>query len=79
MSDNHSYLNTGDDSRLLLTAKVGILMLRGAGYAAIFCIAMLVLVLGTYVVGLLLPEESKEADDPTPFSYHIQASDTFVA
>jgi hypothetical protein len=72
MSDNHDYLRTGEASSFRLSADVLMLMLRGAGYAAIFCIAMLFLMLGMYWVGTLLPEESRDTEDPTPFSYELR-------
>ncbi|MFK7837146.1 MAG: RC-LH1 core complex protein PufX [Sulfitobacter sp.] len=71
MSDNNDYLRTGD-STFRLRADVLALMLKGAGYAAVFCIGVGFLIWITYAVGLLLPEESKEADDPTPFSFNLE-------
>lgn len=70
MTDNNDYLRTGD-STFRLRADVLALMLKGAGYAALFCLAVGFLIWITYAIGLLLPEESKEADDPTPFSYNL--------
>ena len=74
MTDNNDYLRTGDRT-FRLRADVLTLMLKGAGYAAIFCLAMGLIIWGTYAIGLLLPEESKEADDPTPFSYNLTIED----
>ena len=68
MTDNNDYLRTGDNT-FRLRADVLALMLKGAGYAAVFCVAVGFLIWITYAIGLLLPEESKEADDPTPFSF----------
>ena len=70
MTDNNDYLRTGD-SNFRLRADVLALMLKGAGYAAIFCLVVGFFLWITYAIGLLLPEESKEADDPTPFSYML--------
>ena len=70
MSDNNDYLRTsGGDFRL--RADVLALMLKGAGYAALFCVVVGFLVWITYAIGQLLPEQSKEADDPTPFSMNL--------
>lgn len=78
MSDNNDYLRTsGGDFRL--RADVLALMLKGAGYAALFCVAVGFLIWITYAIGLLLPEESKEADDPTPFSYNLRVEGDTVA
>lgn len=72
MSDhNHDdYLRT-NSRNFRLTADVTALMLKGAGYAALFC---LVLGIGYAVlVGIskVLPEDSKFAPDPTPTSMMI--------
>lgn len=75
MSDNHDYLRTGDGD-FRLRADVLALMLKGAGYAAIFCLAVGFFIWVLYAVGLLLPEESRDTEDPTPFSYnHILQDD----
>jgi hypothetical protein len=70
MSDNNDILrtNTGD---FRLRADGLALMMKGAGYAALFCIVVGFFMWALYAIGLLLPEESKEADDPTPFSYQL--------
>lgn len=70
MTDNNDFLrtNTGD---FRLRADVLSLMLKGAAYAALFCIAVGIVMWVLYGIGLLLPEESKEAVDPTPFSFII--------
>jgi hypothetical protein len=39
-------------------------MLKGAGYAAAFVIAILLFVWAIYLVGLLLPEESRQTPSP---------------
>lgn len=62
MSNNDTILNLSKKSRL--SAEVTYLMLKGAGYAAIFVIAIGLIYAVTYGVGLLLPEESKTAPDP---------------
>lgn len=64
MSDNHDYLGTSDNT-FRLRADVLALMLKGAGYAAIFCLVVGVFIGGTIWVGSLLPAESKESPDPS--------------
>jgi hypothetical protein len=70
MTENNDYLRTGDTT-FRLRADILALMMKGAGYAMIFCLVMGFIIWAGYAVGLLLPEESKEADDPTPFSYNL--------
>ncbi|WP_298865082.1 RC-LH1 core complex protein PufX [uncultured Sulfitobacter sp.] len=65
MSENHDYLKTSDDPLLRLRVDVLALMLKGAGYAAIFCIVVGVFLAATIWIGTLLPAESKEAPDPS--------------
>ena len=64
MSDNHDYLKTSDTT-FRLRADVLALMLKGAGYAAVFCIVIGVFLAVTIWIGTLLPPESKEAPDPS--------------
>lgn len=73
MSANHDYLKTDSDQQLQLGANVLALMLKGAGYAMVFCLVIWVLFAVMYWVGKMLPEESRETEDPTPFSYHLSA------
>jgi hypothetical protein len=70
MSDNNDYLRTSTGN-FRLTADVTALMLKGAGYAAIFCVVMLVIAWVAVWFSGLLPPESKEAADPTPLSFLI--------
>jgi hypothetical protein len=42
-------------------------MLAGAGWAALFLLAVGAILLAVWGVGLLLPEESKQAPDPNVF------------
>ncbi|MGB5865122.1 MAG: RC-LH1 core complex protein PufX [Sulfitobacter sp.] len=75
MSDNNAdYLRTGDRS-FRLRADVFMLMMKGAGYAAIFCIVIGVFLAVTIWVGKALPPESKEAPDPS-LSYVLPADPT---
>ena len=43
-------------------------MLRGAGWAGMVVVAIGLLLWGTYLVGLLLPDASKTAPPPMPYS-----------
>ncbi len=43
-------------------------MMRGAGMAAAFVVAIGLVLWALYAVGLLLPEESKQAPDPNTWS-----------
>lgn len=76
MSDtDQNYLGTKDDPQLRLKADVLILQLKGAGYALIFCLICWAAIAATGAIGALLPEESKEADDPSPWSYVLPIKD----
>ncbi|MCY4336174.1 MAG: RC-LH1 core complex protein PufX [Litoreibacter sp.] len=66
---NHDYLGGTKDPNLQLKANVLMLQLKGAGYAAAFCLITVITIYVIYGIGLLLPEESREAADPTPLSY----------
>lgn len=70
---NHDYLRTSDDPTFRLRADVLSLMLKGAGYAAVFCLVIGVFLAVTIWIGKALPPESKEAPDPTPLSYVVPA------
>ena len=70
MSENidpgaHEYLRMSGRSRL--GADILALMMKGAGYALLFCFVLLIA--GWVLVGIsrLLPPESKEAWDPNAF------------
>lgn len=52
-------------------------MMRGAGYAAILVFGVMFLIYAIYLVGLLLPPESKTA--PSPYGFVIEAPATRVA
>lgn len=43
-------------------------MMRGGFYALLFCLAIGVFFLVLWVIGLLLPEASKQAPGPMPYS-----------
>lgn len=69
MSDNDSYLGTTRRTRL--AADIGFLMVKGAGYA-LLAVLSLWLVFAVFVaLAGLLPPESQEAADPTPWSFLI--------
>ncbi len=65
MSNDNDILRTSDSS-FRLRADALALMLKGGGYAALFCGALLVIWFVLVGIGALLPSESKEAADPTP-------------
>ena len=66
MSDNTDIIQTSSTFRLRMDV-LG-LMLKGAGYAALFVLGTWLFVSVIYLVGLALPEESKQAQDPTPIA-----------
>ena len=76
MTDNNDYLHSVDDRNLRLSGEVLILMLKGAGYAAVACLVVVIGIGAMYGIGLLLPEESRNTEDPTPFSYNLVIEDT---
>lgn len=76
MKSLHDILGAEDDPNVALKGQVLILQLKGAGYAAIFCLALVLGILALAWVGKLLPEESRETEDPTPFSYNMIVDQT---
>ena len=79
MSNNHDYLGTHESPKFRLTADVTALMLKGAGYAAVFCLALWFCIWAVAAIGRLLPEESRETPDPTPFSMVLPLGGTPTA
>jgi hypothetical protein len=71
MKSNHDYLGAEDDPNIALKGQVLILQLKGAGYAAIFCLIVVLSILAIAWVGKMLPDEAREADDPSPWSYNL--------
>jgi len=77
-----------DDNLLELSSRTRLfyeimgLMMKGAGYAAVVVVGVWFFIYAIFLVGKLLPEESKEAADPTPLSFNEYvvpaASDTRV-
>ena len=47
-----------------LTADITLLMLKGAGYAAVFVLALWFVIAAIAFIGGLLPEESRDTPDP---------------
>ena len=75
MSDNgQSYYQT--DRRSSIRNFVLWEMMRGAGWAASVIIGIVLLLLSIYVVSLFLPDESKNAPPPMPYSQIIVVDTT---
>ena len=76
MSDKH-YINQTETQRL----RSWILseMLSGAGKAALFVFLIGVSLYAIYLLGLLLPEESKQAPDPNTWSALVSVMDSATA
>ncbi len=68
----------GDFSRPRIFAEIGGQMAVGAGVAGAVVIGTGVFIYVLYLIGTLLPPESKEAQDPTPgsFSAYVTYEDT---
>jgi hypothetical protein len=66
MDDNHNILSIPERSRH--AADITYLMLKGAGYAAIFCLLIWLVFAVIAGIGRALPAESRDAPDPTPWS-----------
>ena len=64
----HDYLTTPGNPQSRLYGDITLLMLKGAGYAAVFSLGVVLFVAFFAWVGGLLPEESQFAPDPTPLS-----------
>ncbi|MCX7289168.1 MAG: RC-LH1 core complex protein PufX [Rhodobacterales bacterium] len=54
--------------RAQLTTWIGGQMLRGAGYAAILVVGFGLVLTVIWLIGTLLPEESRQAPDPNTWS-----------
>ena len=67
MSDKMNILGATERTRLY--GDVTILMLKGAGYAAIVVLGIWLSIAVIAAVGRALPEESKQQPDPTPLSF----------
>ncbi|KQB95268.1 1-deoxy-D-xylulose-5-phosphate synthase [Loktanella sp. 1ANDIMAR09] len=62
MMKNDNILDMSEKSRL--TADITLLMLKGAGYAAIFVLAIWFVIAAMAFIGRILPEESRDTPDP---------------
>ena len=71
MSDENGVFGPSDSTSRLRADGLA-LMMKGAGYALAFCLALIVI--GAILTGIaaLLPEASKERPDPTPVSQLTQ-------
>ncbi len=67
MSDQNDIFTFSRESRLRMDV-LG-LMMKGAGYAALLVVGIWAFIYVIYLIGLALPEESKQAGDPTPIEY----------
>ena len=74
---DHDYLGT-NSGNFRLTADITALMLKGAGYAALFCLVIGLAYAVLIGISNLLPEDSKFAPDPTPLSMNIENADVRV-
>ena len=54
------------------------LQLKGAKYAAAFCLIVVLTILALAWIGKLLPEDSRFTPDPTPVSYYLKNIDTWL-
>lgn len=78
MKNNHDYLGASDDPTNALKGQVLMLQLKGAGYAAIVCLALVLGILAIAWVGRQLPDASRDAEDPTPFSMIMTVEPTQI-
>ncbi len=79
MSDNDNYLATDADRMSKLRSEGLMLHMKGAGYAFVFCTGLLLIILAMMWIGNMLPEESRETEDPTPFSSVLPVEGTHTA
>ena len=76
MSNDENTLNLSRKGRL--SAEVTYLMLKGAGYAALFVIGIWLTIEVIAGIGRLLPAESRDNPDPTPISQMMLPGDMAV-
>ncbi len=62
MSEHENILDMSEKSRL--TADITLLMLKGAGYAAVFLLSIWFIIAVMAWIGRALPEESRDTPDP---------------
>ncbi|MBU9696493.1 RC-LH1 core complex protein PufX [Rhodobacteraceae bacterium HSP-20] len=63
MSDNYLQQKPGSALRSWALYQ----MMAGAGWAALFLLSIAAILFAVWGIGLLLPEESKQAPDPNAF------------
>ncbi|MEL6684315.1 MAG: RC-LH1 core complex protein PufX [Pseudomonadota bacterium] len=72
---NENILDMSEKSRLM--ADITLLMLKGAGYAAVFVLAIWFVIAAMAFIGRILPEESRDTPDPiNRSSLVIEAQET---
>ena len=71
MSDDTSNLLSDGSTKARLFADATILSLKGAGFGAMLFVGIGVMIWIIWLIGQVLPPESKERPDPTPWSYII--------
>ncbi|SLN31845.1 RC-LH1 core complex protein PufX [Roseisalinus antarcticus] len=69
MSNNDDMLELGRKGQL--SANVTYLMLKGAGYALAFVLAIWLVIAVIAFIGRQLPEDSRFTPDPTPTSFLV--------
>ena len=69
MSEHENILEMSEKSRL--TADITLLMLKGAGYAAVFVLALWFIIAVIAFIGRALPDESRDTPDPVNRSSHV--------
>ncbi|PUB11056.1 RC-LH1 core complex protein PufX [Yoonia sediminilitoris] len=62
MSEKENILDLSEKNRL--TADITLLMLKGGGYALVFCLAVWAVIAVIALIGRALPEESRDTPDP---------------
>ncbi|WP_333711874.1 RC-LH1 core complex protein PufX [Yoonia sp.] len=62
MSEQDNILDLDNKTRLF--ADITYLMLKGAGYAAVFVLALWFIIAAVAFIGRILPEESRGTPDP---------------
>jgi hypothetical protein len=62
MSEQDNILDLDNKTRLF--ADITYLMLKGAGYAAVFVLALWFIIAAMAFIGRILPEESRQTPDP---------------
>ncbi len=71
MSNNDDYLGTASNKNFRLSGDILMLMLKGAAYAAVFCLVVWFSIAAMAWIGKMLPDESRETEDPTPYSFYL--------